>query len=241
MLELRVEDYPSTRPAPVDRGTGDDAIALAAVTALLCVAALISALVCIAADLKDNRTGVYVFKPLTMLFVLAVAVSSGNPDDRFYHYALLAGLTFSLAGDVLLMLPSDRFVEGLVSFLIAHVCYIAGLSAGIGVGGPLAALGPFLVVAGLALYLILPGAGSLRIPVIGYVTVIAMMGWQALSRFWALNDAASTLALAGATLFLFSDFMLAINRFRKPLVASPVFVLGSYFPAQLLIALSIGA
>ena len=33
---------------------------------------------------------------------------------------------FSLAGDVLLMLPRDQFVAGLSAFLVAHLCYIAG-------------------------------------------------------------------------------------------------------------------
>jgi uncharacterized membrane protein YhhN len=33
------------------------------------------------------------------------------------------GLLFSLLGDIWLMLPKDRFLYGLVSFPLAHVCY----------------------------------------------------------------------------------------------------------------------
>lgn len=34
------------------------------------------------------------------------------------------GLLFSLSGDIWLMLPSDHFLYGLLSFLLAHFCYI---------------------------------------------------------------------------------------------------------------------
>ena len=38
----------------------------------------------------------------------------------------VAALVCSLAGDVLLMLPTDRFVAGLAAFLVGHLCYVAG-------------------------------------------------------------------------------------------------------------------
>ena len=38
----------------------------------------------------------------------------------------VAALVFSLAGDVLLMLPREQFVAGLSAFLVAHLCYIVG-------------------------------------------------------------------------------------------------------------------
>ena len=38
----------------------------------------------------------------------------------------VAAIVLSLLGDVFLMLPSDRFVFGLVSFLLAHLAYIGG-------------------------------------------------------------------------------------------------------------------
>ena len=40
----------------------------------------------------------------------------------------LAGLLFSLVGDVSLMLPNERFIQGLVSFLVAHLCYIVAFT-----------------------------------------------------------------------------------------------------------------
>src|SRR3990172_5973618 len=102
-------------------------------------AILLSALVlacawqCIRAERCGRRGGVYLFKPATMLCVIALAVQgAGWPPDA-YASAILAGLVLSLAGDVWLMLPSDRFAAGLASFLLAHLCYVAALA---GPGGP---------------------------------------------------------------------------------------------------------
>jgi uncharacterized membrane protein YhhN len=47
-------------------------------------------------------------------------------------------------------------------------------------------------------------------------------------------------AAIGALLFLASDLILAIDRFRRPFHLSHAAVLGSYFAGQWLIALSIG-
>ncbi len=49
------------------------------------------------------------------------------------------------------------------------------------------------------------------------------------------------LACAGAVLFVVSDSVLAVNRFRRPFAAAQAVVLGTHFSAQYLIALSVGS
>lgn len=213
--------------------------------ALLSLLVFASATLCILGGWLDHRRWVYVFKPLTMVFVLAIAARSGGADpgtatDDFYRSALLLGLVFCLAGDVFLMLPDDRFVPGLGSFLLGHLCYIAAFSSGVGFGGSPLALLPLVVAAGIVLALVWPGASGLRGPVLAYVAVIAVMGWQSLSRWLALGDLGAALACSGAMLFVFSDAVLAIDRFRSSFAAAQPLVLSSYFVAQWLIALSVG-
>jgi uncharacterized membrane protein YhhN len=183
---------------------------------------------------------VYVFKPLTMLIVLALAVQPGVGTSAHYRWLVVAGLVFSLMGDVALMLPSDRFVEGLSSFLIAHVLYLAAFASDAGLTtAPLGLLafagGVALVYAGLR-----PHLGRARIPVVVYMVAIALMAWQALARWLALDQFGALLACIGAVLFVLSDTALAWNRFRRPFAAAQAVVLGTYFTAQWLIALSIG-
>ena len=70
-------------------------------------------------------------KPLTMLLIVAMGLSLLSEKLDWYHYALLIGLLFSIACDVALMLPSDKFTLVLVSFLTGHVFSISGLISGI--------------------------------------------------------------------------------------------------------------
>jgi hypothetical protein len=87
----------------------------------------------------------------------------------------------STAGDVFLMLPRDRFVAGLASFLVAHLCYVWAFSIGVPFGAaPLLWL-PYFAAGGLVVALVWPGLKpALRAPVLVYVIVIA--AWPARRR-----------------------------------------------------------
>ena len=76
---------------------------------------------------------------------------------------------------------------------------------------------------------------------IAYVVVIAAMAGQAAGRWSALGGDAALSAALGAALFVASDSLLAINRFRAQFHAERALTLASYWMAQLLIVLSIPA
>jgi uncharacterized membrane protein YhhN len=77
---------------------------------------------------------------------------------------------------------------------------------------------------------------TLKLPVAAYVLVIALMGAQALGRASVLRDTPSRTVAIGALFFMLSDTLLAINRFVQPLPVSALWVLSSYYVAQILIA-----
>ena len=207
-------------------------------TAVLSLLVLSSALLAIRAEYKGTRRQVYVFKPLTVVLVLLIALQTKHTTATHYRQLIVAGLICSLAGDVLLMLPRERFVAGLVCFLLAHLCYIAAFTTdGARVFSVWGAV--ILVLYGaLMLRVLWPHLGKLKAPVSVYVAAILLMAWQALNRWTATGDAGSALALAGALLFVASDSTLAWNRFRDEFRSAQVVVLGTYFAAQWLIALS---
>jgi uncharacterized membrane protein YhhN len=206
---------------------------------VLSICAAATAVACISADERGQRTRVYLCKPLVLFWILAVAALAPPTTSDAYRNLILMGLCFSLAGDVFLMLPSDRFVAGLSSFLVAHLLYIAAFAGGVSAPawGVLAALCVFAV----PMYgLLLPQLGGLRVPVALYITAIVGMAWQASARWLESGDLGALLACAGALLFVVSDAALAWNRFRGGFRHAQTLVLGSYFPAQWLIALSLG-
>lgn len=181
-------------------------------------------------------------KPAATLMLLWW-VWRGTGSGLGYRRWVAAGLWLSSLGDVLLMLPADLFVPGLVAFLLAHLCYIRAFAPGLQGRWLLAAalpMGLFAAVNQLGLWPILPA--DMRVPVAVYVTVIASMAAVALAQ-WAARrrDAdgrARALAAAGALLFLASDALLAWDRFAGNVPWAIVWVLLSYWLAQRCIAAS---
>lgn len=183
------------------------------------------------------------FKPLAMVFALfCLAVSTrpflkSNGNHTKTQVWIAAGaLFFSLAGDAFLMFEG-LFIPGLVSFLLAHVCYIALLRSDAPWLASRRAVACISLVAA-AMYALLWLGGlpaALRLPVLAYVGVIATMAAQAWGRHRVLRNPASLLVAAGASLFMLSDSLLAINRFVQPLPWAAVGVLATYYAAQALI------
>lgn len=206
---------------------------------VLTALAVLSGILHIRAEYREDRRQVYVFKPLVCTLLLVVVLLAPGVEPR-YRYAIAIGLACSIAGDVFLMLPGDaQFLRGVAAFLFAHLAYIVAFSAGLPLGArPLLFL-PFALAGAAMLAAMWQGLGPLRFAVVVYVVVIATMGWQAAARFAVLGTTSAALAAAGAVLFMFSDGALAINRFRKPYRSAIAVVHVTYFAAQALIAWSL--
>ena len=181
----------------------------------------------------------YVCKPgaLAALIGVALTLDPAHGDVRAWFVAALA---LSLAGDVFLMLPSDRFVAGLASFLLAHVAYVVGLTRHGGSAGALfVAAVPVVIVAGLL------GARFLRAaratghdelvgPLVAYMAVIAAMVTCALAS-------GNALAALGAVLFMASDALIAETRFVDSQLHrwAPVVIMVTYYLGQAGLTLSL--
>lgn len=181
----------------------------------------------------------YVCKPgaLAALIGVALALDPAHGDVRAWFVVALA---LSLAGDVFLMLPSDRFVAGLASFLLAHLAYVVGLTRHGGSAGALfVAAVPVVIVAGLL------GARFLRAaratghdelvgPLLAYMAVIAAMVTCALAS-------GNALAALGAVLFMASDALIAETRFVDSQLHrwAPVVIMVTYHLGQAGLTLSL--
>jgi uncharacterized membrane protein YhhN len=205
---------------------------------LLSILAAASAAGTIYVQYFGSRQVGYILKPLTMSLVIGMASIHVSRQPRFYGKAILAGLLFSLGGDIFLM-QSGYFQHGLFSFLIAHLWYLAAFVQGHRFRVTLQPLLIFILYGIAMLGLLWPGLGADTLPVIFYILVILMMGHQACERWLLRRTNASRQALIGAILFIFSDSVLALNRFRTALALAPLLILGSYFTAQWFLAQSI--
>jgi uncharacterized membrane protein YhhN len=149
---------------------------------------------------------------------------------------LVRALGLCWVGDVLLLYPG-LFVPGLVAFLVAHLCYLKLVTMDAKLLPSRSALLRCLL-AGALMYSVLFLNGlpmDMRIPVGLYVAVIALMAAQAWGRRMQLQDSGSLLTAVGATLFMLSDSVLAIDKFVSPLPYPGLWVMASYYAAQALI------
>mgnify|MGYP001824353662 CR=1 FL=1 len=204
---------------------------------LLSVAAAVSAVLCIKGKYNQSQSRVFVFKPLTTVLLMGVAGAGGAIQTSYGSWVGLA-MVFALLGDIFLMLPKDRFLQGLLSFLVAHLILIfaftlewSGMTWGLFLAVSVTALGMYAVLA--------PHVGRMRVPVAVYITVIGAMVWTGCERWLATGSVSGALAGTGAMLFMFSDSVLGLNRFRARFRSADLIVLSSYWLSLWLMVLSV--
>ncbi|MBZ5550164.1 MAG: lysoplasmalogenase [Acidobacteriia bacterium] len=177
-----------------------------------------------------------------VLSILLLAVLGFRVDGL-----LGGGLALSSLGDFLLGIRrlgsldgESLFLLGLGSFLIAHLIYIALFrkypalvwwKPSPRVWGVLA----ILLAIGSVLGILQRSLGSMLIPVVVYSLVLSCMGISAM-----LADLGTPLAGFGALLFIASDAMIAINRFRGPFPGNEQLIWITYYSAQFLILRGVG-
>jgi len=191
---------------------------------------------------KKWKTLEIIAKPGVMVVLIAWLASIGGFQGYLIPFGL--GLVFSLAGDVFLVLPKERFVSGLVSFLLANIAYIIGFNDSL---PPINLVTLVLVIlvglVALRLYrrisqgLTSSGNDKLKIPVLVYSIVMSVMLLSALLTLvkpeWSAISA--LLSAIGALLFFISDSLLAWNKFVQLLPYGRLISIVPYHLGQILI------
>lgn len=177
-------------------------------------------------------------KALPILSLMAFVVMNGiNMDaDHWYARRILAGLLFSVAGDVLLVWD-EWFLHGLVAFLVAQILYISAFGFK-PLKWPVALVCYSILLAGLAM--IVPGADAhLKIGLTVYGVTVMTMVWRAVARVSVESGWSQLCASAGGMLFAFSDTCIGVNAFYATIPYSQAVIMSTYYLAQLGISLSV--
>jgi alkenylglycerophosphocholine/alkenylglycerophosphoethanolamine hydrolase len=167
----------------------------------------------------------YSSKPLVIVALGAWLLV--QPIDFSILFWYFLALFFSLVGDVWLLAPPRFFMAGLASFLLAHVSYIIAFNREHlpPISWPVVQLA--LSFLGLGVF-ILPllvsnirkhaGTRKLQGATSIYCIILSLMAFSASSTLFRPEWERSTAALVaiGGLLFFFSDFMLAFDRFVRP-------------------------
>lgn len=183
----------------------------------------------------------FVFKPLLVPALLLLLTQSKTTQPR--KFLLVAGLFFAWLGDVFLLFEFKHslfFIAGLACFLTTHIFYISYFLKISSTKTSMLARQPLWVAVVIAYGAILvwqlfPELGDLTIPVIIYATIICIMLLCSIHVFNKVNRQAALYFLSGATVFVVSDSLLAINKFYQPFAFAGVLIMLTYCAAQYLI------
>lgn len=178
--------------------------------------------------------------PILLLGMMAMheAGKARSASVSAYSRFIGFGLVLGSIGDLLLdlaALKEQAFLVGLASFLFGHIWYIAAFaqaelrhSAAVAV--------PFVVFPCFILYTLYPHLqADMRIPVMVYGCVIGAMGYFSAirTRVPSLNF---FLSFLGAMVFVVSDTLLAFGKFKTPIPYGKLWVMLTYYAAQILTA-----
>ena len=213
----------------------------------LFILAVIAAVVnWVAVELEWRRIK-YISKPLVILALIAWLrlLAAWNGPLAWFGLAL----SFSLAGDILLLLPARYFLPGLGAFLLGHIAYLVGLNLTL---PPTNLASLVLLAAGVLLVALIypkiraglltkPGGKVLNTAVFFYSMVLTAMLLSAVLTLFRpnWNRTAALVVAAGGMLFFVSDILLGFDRFVRPVRHGRLLVMVTYHLGQ--IALTSGA
>lgn len=189
----------------------------------------------------------YASKALVILFLLLWLLFFEQAGLHIYLFA--AGLFCSLVGDIFLLLSSRFFLHGMIAFLFTHLFYFGGYFFP---PPPLSIMALSIMLFSISLWIFIFSAlrrwisqngayNRLLKPFTLYSLAICAMVSAAFLTLTRMDwrSEASGLAVSGAILFLFSDLLLAYDRFVQPLPAARLWKRVSYHLGQLAIIASV--
>jgi len=187
-------------------------------------------------NIESLHTFHYFTKPLIVGSLIAYFVPNSKHLSKQTKYLTIFALVFSVIGDMFLMNSNKYFVQGLIAFLIAHVFYIFVFSRKRN-----SKTNPIGFVAVIALYgcllflVIKDGLDKMMIPVFIYMLVILTMAVFAYWRKGLVPKQSFYLVSIGALFFVFSDSLIALDKFFLPVPFARTGIILTYAFAQLLL------
>lgn len=215
------------------------------------------------AECTGNVAVRFFSKPLLMLVLILYFTRHIIGSATTTHKLMVAAFIFSWVGDVALMfvpsnagdislmgLPKDPnfFLVGLAGFLLTQILYsiafarVTDKNAKTLLSRKFWVFLPLLLYMGALLYLLIPAIGNkvetkpFLVPVLIYSATIALMVFFSLNRYKRVNDISFALVFGGALLFMFSDSIIAVNKFIQPFPTAGIFIMTLYITAQYFIA-----
>lgn len=204
---------------------------------ILIIMFVVFGLTAIFAKTTQKKKLFYFSKPVTTFLLIALLYFTKEPFQILFLPVLIA-LIFSLFGDIFIMLGDEGFLYGIISFLLAHVVYSFAFMQQVSEYNYYLLMPIFVLTFGFYLFIV-NDLGKYRRPVSIYVSIITLMIWLAVNRFVLEFSLQNIFIFAGAVLFVISDGLLAVNKFKRKFPFSEGLILLTYYAAQYLFFMSV--
>lgn len=178
-------------------------------------------------------------QPLFIIFILLIILSIKSGGSLF-TYLITAGLIFGMFGDFFLLDDSRYIIPGMISFVSAHLCYIAAFVLSpdfnftIGIPGIVIITVSLIYIYTLNMLIRKDSKSKLFIPAVAYCVVLTVLNLAAQS--YDYSHGGLSILSAGTFLFYISDAFLSwdfmINRYKS----AALLTMSTYYSAQMLIA-----
>jgi uncharacterized membrane protein YhhN len=206
---------------------------------LLAIATPILALLCVRESTREDPEKLFVYRPVTMLVILFLAVLAPQPVSPIYKGAIIVGLIIALLGDSLMMIPGTPFIVGLVSFSFVALlnAYAFGSEVALRVPSP---AGLLVVLYAVALFWALrKQLIEFWFPTVVLLVFMSVMVWLALEMFVQDSALWSFFGLLGATLLGAAASLFAFRHFSSGMRGDRLLMMGAYHIGQWCLALSV--
>lgn len=223
---------------------------------VLCALCMVGAVIKCVGEVKGKLYIEVSSKHIASILFLAVGITASAcfSNSLKYSFIIIFGLIFGLLGDIFLSVGNsfmnDRVTKryfdawGIMSFFFGHICYSVAM---LDTGRFIYWLIPFMFILP-TIYAILAKkgivtTGKITIPMMVYFFVLNATLVIAINRVILNNSISAFMTIIASCLFIASDIMLGLKGFapsmahKKNLFAYTVIL--TYYPAQLLYALSI--
>jgi len=197
----------------------------------------LSGLIHISSAHGEKKCWSTIFKPLSMLFLMAILFTVGRGETQFVWVA--GGLFLSFVANILSVLPKSKAKVSFSLLLFTFLFYSKGFWSLL--QGDIAWWLPAFLFAGsvILLLLLLPKLDAIIFPVSVMGLTLVQMSWVA-SMVWMTNATLANLyACIACLLFIVTTLIGAVNDSRRLFKHSETWVMGVFFIAQSLIVASV--
>ena len=187
----------------------------------------------------------YSLIPCAIVVLIVFFCLTTKLSGRF-HQRLFTGLIFSLTGSTLFLLrvyDPSWFLYGLIAFLICHLFYIGAFYLDFRSAQELDKKGARIAIFSSAItfsafyFYLRPHLGTLRLPVMGCIFIVALLMMMAAFRNQRVNQTSFKLILTGVLFFIGADAVLAHAYFISSSEFSDLLTGTLYMIAQYLIVM----